>query len=136
MKQSIQERMNRQINLTTKYNQLFDLIVTTAETSLDATATNPADNQYNVTLEALDVSIICNDNEYNTVNVYLYNRASQEGNMLGNLTININGDIDETLHNVPRTLRRTINDFIDDIYDAIDGWIDELENGNGGNGDE
>ena len=136
MKQSIQERMNRQINLTTKYNQLFDLVVTTAETSLDATSTNPSDNQYNVTLEALDVSIICNDNEYNTINVYLYNRASQEGSMIGNLVININGDIDESLHNVPRALRRTINDFIDDIYDAIDGWIDELENGDGGNGDE
>lgn len=136
MKQSIQERMNRQINLTTKYNQLFDLVVTTAETSLDATATNPSDNQYNVTLEALDVNIICNDNEYNTINVYLYNRATQEGSMIGNLVININGDIDESLHNVPRTLRRTINDFIDDIYDAIDGWIDELENGNGGNGEE
>ena len=60
MKPTIQERMERQIALTTKYNQLFDLIVTTTETSLGITATNPADNQYNVEDTDLVISIVCN----------------------------------------------------------------------------
>ena len=127
MKPSIQERMERQIALTTKYNQLFDLIVTTAEESLSITATNPADNQYNVEDTDLVVSIICNDTQYNTVTVYINNPAAIENPQVGVLTININGDMDESLHNIPRAIRRKINDFIDDIYDALDSWIDNEE---------
>lgn len=127
MKPSIQERMERQIALTTKYNQLFDLIVTTAEESLSITATNPADNQYNVEDTDLVVSIICNDTQYNTVTVYINNPAAIENPQVGVLTININGDMDESLHNIPRVIRRKINDFIDDIYDALDSWIDNEE---------
>lgn len=127
MKPTIQERMERQIALTTKYNQLFDLIVTTTETSLGITATNPADNQYNVEDTDLVISIVCNDTQYNTVTVYISNPASQENPQVGVLTININGDMDESLHNIPRTIRRKINDFIDDVYDALDSWIDNEE---------
>ena len=127
MKPSIQERMERQIALTTKYNQLFDLIVTTAEESLSITATNPADNQYNVEDTDLVVSIVCNDTQYNTVTVYINNPAAIENPQVGVLTININGDMDESLHNIPRAIRRKINDFIDDIYDALDSWIDNEE---------
>lgn len=130
MKPSIQARMERQIELATTYNTLFDLMVTTTETSLESTATNPADNQYNVDTTDLNVNIICNDNQYNTITIYLYATALQEGSQIGVLQININGDMDESLHNIPRTIRRKVNDYIDDLYDAIDSWIDELENGN------
>jgi hypothetical protein len=129
MKPSIQERMQRQINLATTYNTLFDLIVETTETSFSATATNPADNQYNVQTESLQVNVICNDNEYNTVSVFIYNLAVTENVQIGVLQININGDIDESLHNIPRALRRAVNDYIDDVYDAIDSWIDDQTNG-------
>jgi hypothetical protein len=129
MKQSIQERMNRQINLATTYNTLFDLIVETTETSFSATATNPADNQYNVLTEGLQVNVICNDNEYNTITVFIYNLAVTENVQIGVLQININGDIDESLHNIPRALRRAVNDYIDDVYDALDSWIDDQTNG-------
>lgn len=129
MKPSIQERMQRQINLATTYNTLFDLIVETTETSFSATATNPADNQYNVQTESLQVNVICNDNEYNTISVFIYNLAVTENVQIGVLQININGDIDESLHNIPRTLRRAVNDYIDDVYDAIDSWIDNQTNG-------
>jgi hypothetical protein len=129
MKQSIQERMNRQINLATTYNTLFDLIVETTETSFSATATNPADNQYNVLTEGLQVNVICNDNEYNTISVFIYNLAVTENVQIGVLQININGDIDESLHNMPRALRRAVNDYIDDVYDALDSWIDDQTNG-------
>jgi hypothetical protein len=129
MKPSIQERMQRQINLATTYNTLFDLIVETTETSFSATATNPADNQYNVQTESLQVNVICNDNEYNTISVFIYNLAVTENVQIGVLQININGDIDESLHNIPRALRRAVNDYIDDVYDAIDSWIDDQTNG-------
>jgi hypothetical protein len=129
MKPSIQERMQRQINLATTYNTLFDLVVETTETSFSATATNPADNQYNVLTEGLQVNVICNDNEYNTVSVFIYNLAVTENVQIGVLQININGDIDESLHNIPRALRRAVNDYIDDVYDAIDSWIDDQTNG-------
>jgi hypothetical protein len=129
MKPSIQERMQRQINLATTYNTLFDLVVETTETSFSATATNPADNQYNVLTEGLQVNVICNDNEYNTISVFIYNLAVTENVQIGVLQININGDIDESLHNIPRALRRAVNDYIDDVYDAIDSWIDDQTNG-------
>ena len=129
MKPSIQERMQRQINLATTYNTLFDLVVETTETSFSATATNPADNQYNVQTESLQVNVICNDNEYNTISVFIYNLAVTENVQIGVLQININGDIDESLHNIPRALRRAVNDYIDDVYDAIDSWIDDQTNG-------
>lgn len=126
MKPSIQERMERQIALATTYNTLFDLMVTTTETSLESTATNPAENQYNVDTTDLNVNVICNDNQYNTITIYLYDPSTQEGGQVGVLQININGDMDESLHNVPRAIRRKINAYIDDIYDALDSWIDNL----------
>ena len=130
MKPSIQERMERQIALATTYKTLFDLIVTTTETSFSVTATNPADNQYNVETADIRVNVICNDNDYSTITIYIYNPATLENPQIGVLQINKNGDIDESLHNVPRAMRRLVNDYIDDIYDAIDSWIDGLENGN------
>ena len=129
MKPSIQERMQRQINLATTYNTLFDLIVETTETSFSATATNPADNQYNVQTESLQVNVICNDNEYNTISVFIYNPAVTENVQIGVLQININGDMDESMHNIPRALRRIVNDYIDAVYDALDSWIDNQTNG-------
>lgn len=131
MKQSIQERMETQIGLTTLYNTLFDLIVTTTETSLATQSTNPAENMYVVTTASLRIDVICNDNQYNTITVNIIGKVSETESNIGTLQININGDIDESLHNIPRTLRKAINDYIDDIYDAIDGWIDE-QTGNSG----
>ncbi len=128
MKPTIQERMERQIALTTKFNQLFDLMVTTTETSLATTATNPAGNQYDVETTELRVNVICNDNEYNTITIYIYDPAAQENPQIGVLQININGDMDESMHNIPRAIRRIVNDYIDDIYDALDSWIDNIEN--------
>ena len=130
MKPSIQERMERQIALATTYNTLFDLVVTTTETSFSVTATNPADNQYNVETADIRINVICNDNDYNTITIYIYNPATLENPQIGVFQINKNGDIDESLHNVPRAMRRIVNDYIDDIYDAIDSWVDGLENGN------
>ena len=127
MKPTIQERMERQIALTTKYNQLFDLMVTTSETSFDTTSTNPADNQYNIDDTDVTVSIICNDNQYNIITIYINNPAATENPQIGVLSINIDGDMDESLHNIPRAIRRKVNDYIDDLYDALDSWIDNEE---------
>lgn len=131
MKQSIQERMETQIGLTTLYNTLFDLIVTTTETSLATQSTNPTENMYIVTTDSLRIDVICNDNQYNTITVNIIGKISETESNVGTLQININGDIDESLHNIPRTIRKSINDYIDDIYDAVDGWIDE-QTGNSG----
>lgn len=132
MKPTIQERMERQINSATKYNQLFDLMVETTETSFSTTSTMQGDNRYDVTTSSIVIQVICNDNDWNTVTIYILDPAHpEEGNQVGVVTINVNGGVDETFHNIPRALRRIINDYVDDIYDAIDGWIDELENGNG-----
>ena len=127
MKPTIQERMERQIALTTKYNQLFDLMVTTSETSFDTTSTNPADNQYNIDDTDVTVSIICNDNQYNIITIYINTPAATENPQIGVLSINIDGDMDESLHNIPRAIRRKVNDYIDDLYDALDSWIDNEE---------
>ena len=116
--------MDRQIELTTSYNTLFDAIVTTTEESFSLESTKVADNQYNVTTESVSVSVVCNDNQYNTVTVFINNVTIPDNPQIGSLTININGDMDESLHNVPRAIRKTINDYIDAIYDVLDSWID------------
>jgi hypothetical protein len=128
MKQSIQERMNNQIAKTTAYNTLFDVVVTAAEESLSQTSTNPADNQYNITTTDFETGIICNDNDWNTITVYINDPALQEGGRIADLQININGQIEETYHSIPRAIRRAVMSYVDDIFDAVEGWIDE--NGN------
>lgn len=125
MKQSIQERMETQIGLTTLYNTLFDLIVTTTETSFETQSTNPADNMYVVSTESLRIDVICNDNQYNTITVNIANKLDPNETNIGTIQININGDIDETMHNIPRAVRRIINDYIEAIYEVIDEWINE-----------
>ena len=128
MKQSIQERMNRQIELATGYNTLFDLIVTATETSFSTQSTNPADNQYNIVTADVEADVICNDSQYNTITVYIYD-IEGDNSQIGTLSISLNGDMDESLHNVPRSIRRIVNNYIDDVYDALDSWIDGATNG-------
>ena len=130
MKQSIQERMERQITLATSYNTLFDIVVSTTELSLETQSTSPADNQYNVVTSDIESDVICNDSEYGTITVYIYNLSDSSHTQIGTLSISINGDVDESLHNVPRAIRRTVNNYIDDIYDAIDEWIDGANSNN------
>jgi hypothetical protein len=125
MKQSIQERMDTQIGLTTLYNTLFDLIVTTTETSFETLSTNPADNMYVVSTDSLRIDVICNDNQYNTITVNIINKLDSNETNIGTIQVNINGDVDESTHNIPRAVRRTINDYIEAIYEVIDEWINE-----------
>lgn len=125
MKQSIQERMETQIGLTTLYNTLFDLIVTTTETSFETQSTNPTDNMYVVSKDSLRIDVICNDNQYNTITVNIINTIDSNETNIGTVQININGDIDESMHNIPRAVRRTINDYIEAVYEVIDEWINE-----------
>jgi len=125
MKQSIQERMETQIGLTTLYNTLFDLIVTTTETSFETQSTNPTDNMYVVSTDSLRIDVICNDNQYNTITVNIISKFDSNETNIGTVQININGDIDESMHNIPRAVRRTINDYIEAIYEVIDEWINE-----------
>lgn len=130
MKQSIHERMERQIALATKFNTIFDIVVAASEESLSASSTNPSENRYDVANEYLTTQIVCNDNEWNTVIVYIIDPAREgESSNIGTLTINSNGEIDEILHNVPRAIRRIVNDYIDGIYEAIEAWINDSING-------
>ena len=129
MKQSIQERMNNQIQKTTLYNTLFDVVVTTSEESLGVTSTNPADNQYNLTTTNFVSIVVCNDNDWNTVSVGIDDGTQAR---IADLQINIRGDIEEVYHNIPRSIRRAVMDYVDDIFEAVEQWIngDNLEEGN------
>ena len=127
MKPTIEERMQRQIGLTTKYNELFDTIVTAVETSMEVTTTNPAENQWDAVTELVGVNVICNDTQYNTITVYINDIAATMNPQVGVVNIGIDGGIDESLHNVPRAIRRTVTGLIDDIYDAVDAWINDNE---------
>ena len=132
MKQSIQERMNNQIQKTTLYNTLFDVVVTTSEESLGVTSTNPADNQYNLTTTNFVSIVVCNDNDWNTVSVGIDDTALGTQARIADLQINIRGDIEEVYHNIPRSIRRAVMDYVDDIFEAVEQWIngDNLEEGN------
>lgn len=132
MKQSIQERMNNQIQKTTNYNTLFDVVVTTSEESLGVTSTNPADNQYNLETINFASMIICNDNEWSTITIGIDDLALGTQARIADLQINIHGDIEEVYHNIPRSIRSAVMNYVDDIFEAVDQWINgnDLEEGN------
>ena len=131
MKQSIQERMNNQIQKTTLYNTLFDVVVTTSEGSLGVTSSQPADNQYNLITTDFAVTVVCNDNDWNTVSIYIDDPALNEQARIADLQINIHGNIEEVYHNIPRSIRKAVMNYVDDVFDAIEQWINiEEENNN------
>lgn len=132
MKQSIQERMNNQIQKTTIYNTLFDVVVTTSEESLGVTSTNPADNQYNISTVNFASMIVCNDNEWSTITIGIDDLALGTQARIADLQINIHGDIEEVYHNIPRSIRSAVMNYVDDIFEAVEQWINgnDLEEGN------
>lgn len=132
MKQSIQERMNNQIQKTTNYNTLFDVVVTTSEESLGVTSTNPADNQYNLETVNFVSMVVCNDNEWNTITIGIDDLALGTQARIADLQINIHGDIEEVYHNIPRSIRSAVMNYVDDIFEAVEQWINgnDLEEGN------
>lgn len=127
MKPTIEARMNRQIENARTYNTLFDVIVTAAETSLSTTAENPADNQFTIVTESFTTNIICNDNEWNTVSVYLDTPGPEGEIRIANLQIDAQGGIEEDYHNIPRSIRHLVFSLVDDIVEAIEGYIDSEE---------
>lgn len=132
MKQSIQERMNNQIQKTTIYNTLFDVVVTTSEESLGVSSTNPADNQYNISTVNFASMIVCNDNEWSTITIGIDDLALGTQARIADLQINIHGDIEEVYHNIPRSIRSAVMNYVDDIFEAVEQWINgnDLEEGN------
>lgn len=127
MKPSIQERMQNQIAKTTAYNTLFDVVVTAAEDSLSQTSTNPTENQYEITTTDFTTGIICNDNDWNTISLYINDPAMGEAARIADLQINIHGNIEENYHNIPRSIRRAVMSYVDDIYEAVENWVDSQE---------
>lgn len=125
MKQSIQERMNNQITKATTYNTLFDIVVCTSEESLSTQSTNPADNLYVINTQNFNTSIVCNDNDYNTITVSIDVPTLETGARVADIQINIFGNMEEDYHNIPRAIRSAVFGLVDDIYEAVMGWIDE-----------
>lgn len=130
MKPGIEERMNNMITKTTLYNTLFDVVVTTSEGSLGVTSSNPADNQYNLTTTDFAVAVVCNDNDWNTVSIYIDDPSLGDQARVANLQINSHGDIEETYHNIPRSIRRAVMNYVDDVFEAIEQWINTEEENN------
>ena len=127
MKQSIQERMNNQIAKATAYNTLFDIVVCTSEESLSTQSVNTTENQYIINTQSLNVIIICNDNDWNTITVSI-DIPTLESARVADIQINIMGQMEEDYHNIPRSVRAQIFDLVDDIYEAVQGWVDEDSN--------
>lgn len=130
MKPSIEERMNNMITKTTQYNTLFDVVVTTSEESLGITSSNPTDNQYNLITTDFTVAVVCNDNDWNTVSIYIDDPALGDQSRVADLQINVHGDIEEIYHNIPRSIRRAVMNYVDDIFEAIEQWINTEEENN------
>lgn len=126
MKPAIEERLNNQIGKARTYNTLFDVVVTASETSLSVTSTHPAENQFDLVTQSFNVSIICNDNDWNTISVSVDVPALDTAARVADIQINAQGGIEEDYHNIPRALRSAIFALVDDICDAIQGFIDEL----------
>ena len=123
MRPEIQERMDKAISNTRLYNELFDLIVTTTEVSFSESAQQVNENQFRVDYQsALDIQVICNDNEYNTLTInVMYNSTD----LVAVLNVTIHGTMEESYHNVPRAYRMTIYDYADAVSEALEQYIND-----------
>jgi hypothetical protein len=130
MKPGIEERMNNMITKARLYNTLFDVVVTASETSLGVVSTSPSDNQYNLVTTDFNTAVVCNDNDWNTVSIYIDDPSLGDQARVANLQINLHGDIDETYHNIPRSIRRAVMNYVDDVFDAVEQWINNEEENN------
>lgn len=124
MKPAIEERMNNQIGKARTYNTLFDTVVCAAEESLSVTSTHPSENQFDLVTQSFNVGIICNDNDWNTISVFVDVPALDTSARVADIQINAQGGIEEDYHNIPRALRSAIFGLVDDIYEAVQGFID------------
>lgn len=123
MRPEIQERMDKAIRNTRLYNELFDLIVTTTEVSFSESAQQVNENQFRVDYQsALDIQVICNDNEYNTLTInVMYNSTD----LVAVLNVTIHGTMEESYHNVPRAYRMTIYDYAGAVSEALEQYIND-----------
>lgn len=122
MRQEIQQRMNESIRNTTLYNELFDLVVSTTETSFNESAVMIYDNGFRVEANNIVVTIICNDNAYNTISVSI--DYTPTNSRIADLDINIQGVMNETYHTIPKACRAAIYGYANDLYDALEEFID------------
>lgn len=122
MRPAIEERMNNQIQRVRVYNTLFDLVVTAVEVETGHQAINPVDNQYLITVDPIRVAIMCNDNDGNTVSIYI-DTTGDESIHLADIQINSDGGVEENYHNIPISLRTNVINIVNAVCDAIDGWI-------------
>ena len=122
MRQEIQQRMNESIRNTTLYNELFDLVVSTTETSFNESAVMIYDNGFRVEANNIVVTIICNDNAYNTISVSI--DYTPINSRIADLDINIQGVMNETYHTIPKACRAAIYAYANDLYDALEEFID------------
>jgi hypothetical protein len=124
MRASIEERMERQISKTRKYNGMFDVAVSAVETSLATTAVEAMDNQYTATADNLTVFITCNDSDNSTIYVSV-DYQSTTGNMrIADLTINVDAVYEEHYHSIPRAIRTTVFEVINTVIDDITAFIE------------
>lgn len=121
MRQEIQQRMNESIRNTTLYNELFDLVVSTTETSFNESAVMIYDNGFKVEASNIVVTIICNDNVYNTISVSI--DYTPTNSRVADLDINIQGVMNETYHTIPKACRTAIYGYANDLYDALEEFI-------------
>jgi len=121
MKPEIEQRMQTEITNATKWNQLFDTIVGVTETVFETTMTFVPDNMFEGTptvgTTRLKISIVCNDNVWDTITVSINNFETDE--RYESLTIDLQGNIREEGVRIPRSIRSTIYEYIDEIDLAI-----------------
>lgn len=124
MRESIEDRMERQISKARTYNGMFDVAVSAVETSLSATAVETMDNQYTVTVDNLTVFVRCNDSDNSTINVSVDYQSTTGNTRIADLTINVDAVYEEHYHSIPRTIRATVFDVINTVIDDITAFID------------
>lgn len=97
MKPEIEQRMQTEITNATKWNQMFDTIVGVTETVFETTMTLVPDNMFEGTptvgTTRLKISVICNDNVWDTIAVSINNFETDE--RYESLTIDLQGNIRE-----------------------------------------
>lgn len=123
MKEVIRRRLERAITVETKINELFDLLLTTTETTFETESSmQGSDARFVVKTAELSVYVTCNDQVYDSVRIDVY--GIDDITKYTTVLTTIGGKFEENSESIPKSVRKIIKDFIETLNDVFDEFID------------
>lgn len=126
MKSEIQEYMEERIHEIRSQNTMFDIAVSTIETSFDTEMTAETETQFSLMTDKWRIQVSLDESLYDGIVTVSFNRATVEGiARIGSMTITSQGVMNEAYHNIDTTENRSeIYTVFSSIFAKVKQYID------------